>query len=101
MPHNGAGSFVSLESCGSVHLGIQAMSCLQSLSQNLHHPLNKKNFYSSFVSSFATKIKMNVGEGKRNYQTSGMFLLPVWVVDATPFASVFFITLSHKSLKLL
>lgn len=40
-----------------VDLGVQAMSCLQSLSQNLHHPLNEKHFYSSFVSSFATEIK--------------------------------------------
>lgn len=57
MPYDGAGSFVSPESHGSIHLRVQAMSCLQKLSQNLHHPPNEKHFYCSFVSSFATDIK--------------------------------------------
>ena len=57
MPCDGAGSFVSPESHGSIHLRVQAMSCLQRLSQNLHHPPNEKHFYCSFVSSFATEIK--------------------------------------------
>ena len=57
MPRDGAGSFVSPESHGSIHLRVQAMSCLQRLSQNLHHPPNEKHFYCSFVSSFATEIK--------------------------------------------
>ena len=57
MPCDGAGSFVSPESHGSIHLRVQAMPCLQKLSQNLHHPPNEKHFYCSFVSSFATEIK--------------------------------------------
>ena len=57
MPCDRAGSFVSPESHGSIHLRVQAMSCLQRLSQNLHHPPCEKHFYCSFVLSFATEIK--------------------------------------------
>ena len=80
MSHSRAGGFVSLESCGSVHLGAQAMSCLQSLSQNLHHPLNEKHFYSSFVSSFATKIKWMWGKVRETtkLQASFHFQLGGW-----------------------
>lgn len=99
MLHDGAGSFVFPESCGNIHLSVQAMSCLQSLSQNLHHPPNEKHFYYSFVSSFATKIKGMQGRVRETTKLQASFHFQLGVTS--PSASWVLSTNSHQSLELL
>lgn len=78
---------------------VQAMSCLQSLSQNLHHPPNEKHFYYSFVSSFATKIKGMQGRVRDTTKLQASFHFQLGVTS--PSASWVLSTNSHQSLELL